>query len=316
MDTLTHALFGITIGIVSCTAPGLKEHPEVIFPITIASSLIPDIDVVTKPFKNENYLRAHRGITHTYPALFVLAFVAPLLTLIYSSEIDFFILYLISCISILSHQFLDILNPYGTLMIPRRGLTSVGTIYTFDPCFLSFLILAILFYSVPLIAIIFMSFSIIYVLIRQAAQMSIKKRYKRLYPDSYNIYVLSRLNPLSWNIIIENENDYVVAKFEPTDTIDLEIVPKVNIDDHTLELIKNTKIYRSFCRLAYCYNIEIIDEEDSRIIVLYDLKYKKKGTYYFRAIFRIKDDKIINSYVGFILSDDGFEKKLNSHKTN
>ena len=54
MDPITHALAGVTLGIVATQIPGFKENPNIVLGVGITSSVIPDIDVITKLFKNKN----------------------------------------------------------------------------------------------------------------------------------------------------------------------------------------------------------------------------------------------------------------------
>lgn len=313
MDTITHTLVGASIGLIASNIPALQDSTNIIVPIAIVSSLIPDIDVLTKPFKNENYLKAHRGITHTIPVILLLAFIAPLLSLIITKDIPFYALYIISLISIFSHFFLDIMNPYGTLMIPKSDLKRVGSIYTFDPIFLSLLILSIIMFKVLFLSIMFFIACFLYLSIRHISLVILKNKYKEKYPDSINVFIMSKINPLCWNVVIELEDKFIVAKFEPIHTIDRIEEKKVTLDNKYKDIIKDSKVYKSFLRLAYCYNINIKENNDEVIITLYDLKYRKKEFYYFRALFRIKDSKLVNSYVGYIFSDEEFMKKLNKN---
>jgi inner membrane protein len=68
MDNLTHTLTGIALG-----QAGLKRKTRYAFWALIIGSNLPDIDIVTAAGGESNYLKYHRGITHSLLGITVLA---------------------------------------------------------------------------------------------------------------------------------------------------------------------------------------------------------------------------------------------------
>src|SRR4051794_1777250 len=102
---------------------------------TIAGSQIPDIDTVLKLRNNAVYIRNHRGITHSIPAvilwpLIILAVVYP-----FFPEANLFHLWLWTFFAVFLHVFVDIFNAYGTQAIRpfSHKWVALGIINTFDP---------------------------------------------------------------------------------------------------------------------------------------------------------------------------------------
>ncbi len=310
MDPITHALAGVTLGIVATQIPGFKENPNIVLGVGITSSVIPDIDVITKLFKNKNYIRYHRNATHSLMGLPFLALIAPLVLFPFTENISFLALYLFSLICIVFHSFLDLLNPYGTRILPKRTFISYGVIYTFDPIFLflllsgafSFFISIYLTYQTILIM-------VSYFILRLIIQTRIKKKLSKMFPDAKKIFVLSRVIIYDWNVIIEFDDHFLVANY-CAELRNIDQVEKKDIPNQYKPLISFLKEYRAFTSISYCYNVEINEYPEYTEITLLDLKYRKKNFYYFRAIFRIKDNKLLNSYIGWVFSMDKFNKKV------
>ena len=84
MDTGTHVVMGIALGGLATLDPSVASSHATTTSVliaTIAGSQIPDIDTVLKLRNNAIYIRNHRGVTHSIPA--VLLWPLVLLAVIY-----------------------------------------------------------------------------------------------------------------------------------------------------------------------------------------------------------------------------------------
>ena len=121
MDPLTHALSGAVIG---CALPGRHHWWLPIWAAAIAAS--PDLDVlfVHNPLQ---YIEYHRGITHSFAGGLCLALLLALLPWLLHRRSPWTIpddsppfswnlpmLWLVSCLLIFHHIYLDCMNSYGT----------------------------------------------------------------------------------------------------------------------------------------------------------------------------------------------------------
>ena len=303
MDTGTHIITGIAIGVVGQSI--LKIPNEwTIYLTAIISSIIPDFDVLFKIKSNNSYVLNHRGLSHTIVLLPILALIAPSLCLPFNNS--FFHLFIISLIAIGIHLFLDVLNPYGTKLIPKKSDYQLNVIYTFDPIFFSILVIGtiISFFYIYIIILEILSF-ILYFAIRVIKKHNISKSLKKQYPESKRIFVLSKANPLKWHIIIEFDDSYLVGIYYKK-LILIDTIKKSPIPDIYFPSLITNQTYQAFIKKSIAHIYQKTDDG----FMLYDLKYRKKGFYYFRAYFTIKDNKIINSYLGWIFKEEKFIKKL------
>src|SRR5690625_476997 len=73
MDTGTHIAMGIALGGLATLDPVVSQDAalhKMVIAGTIIGSNAPDFDTVLKLRSNAVYLRHHRGITHSLPAVF------------------------------------------------------------------------------------------------------------------------------------------------------------------------------------------------------------------------------------------------------
>ncbi len=116
MDTLSHALIGLTLSRLDST----RELGAVAAVTLTTASLLPDIDVVSRVFGHRFYLKHHRGITHGLVVLPLEAVVLAGLLLGFWPEartVGFTALFSMSLVAMLVHIFFDILTPYGTKVL-------------------------------------------------------------------------------------------------------------------------------------------------------------------------------------------------------
>ena len=128
MDTATHLVMGVTLGSLATLDPAIAQSdigPQAVMLATIAGSNIPDIDTVLKLRNNAKYIRNHRGITHSIPAviLLVIPYKWHLFRLL--SDAPYLHLLLWSFIAVFLHVFVDIFNAYGTQAL--RPFTKMGS---------------------------------------------------------------------------------------------------------------------------------------------------------------------------------------------
>ncbi|PMP71803.1 MAG: hypothetical protein C0186_02900 [Thermodesulfovibrio aggregans] len=135
MDPVTHTLSGFVLG------KTLSKN-RLILAIILVSSLMPDIDILTRLYSKELFLMYHRGITHGIGALFLF----PLLPgIIFRKKLGFLKAYCCSFIAYALHLFLDLTNQYGTKIFSPFDWNSYNLSLTFiiDPYVLIPLLLAV-----------------------------------------------------------------------------------------------------------------------------------------------------------------------------
>ncbi|NWN98904.1 MAG: metal-dependent hydrolase, partial [Bacillus sp. (in: Bacteria)] len=116
MDTGTHFVMGIALGGLATIDPVVFNHPETyqsVLIATIVGSQIPDIDTVLKLRNNAIYIRNHRGITHSIPAVVLWPIIIALLLYLFYPEVNLLHVWLWTFLAVFLHVFVDIFNAYG-----------------------------------------------------------------------------------------------------------------------------------------------------------------------------------------------------------
>lgn len=117
MDTGSHLLFGATLGGLALIHPAAVHQPELAHAILAASligSYAPDLDTVARLKGYSTYIRVHRGLTHSLPALFIWpVLIAIPAALFFGVWEQVSLVLLWSFFAVAFHVLLDWFNVYG-----------------------------------------------------------------------------------------------------------------------------------------------------------------------------------------------------------
>ncbi len=117
MDNLTHTLTGIAIG-----QAGLKRKTRFAFWALIIGSNLPDIDIITAAGGQSNYLKVHRGMTHSLLGITLLAIILAASIFVpgrraspgkNAPPISLKWIFLLGWIAMACHVLMDYTNSYG-----------------------------------------------------------------------------------------------------------------------------------------------------------------------------------------------------------
>ncbi len=138
MDSGTHFVMGIALGGLALADPVVANHSMTFTAVmagTIIGSQAPDVDTVLKLRNNAIYIRHHRGITHSLPAVALWPILITAVLSFIIQDANVFHLWLWTFLAVALHVFVDIFNAYGTQAIRpfSRKWVALGVINTFDP---------------------------------------------------------------------------------------------------------------------------------------------------------------------------------------
>ena len=138
MDTGTHFVMGIALGGLATLDPVVVDGSvtaQAVLVGTILGSQAPDIDTILKLRNNAVYIRNHRGITHSIPAVLLWPILISLVTFAFLPEANLLHLWLWTFLAVFLHVFVDIFNAYGTQALRpiSKRWVALGVINTFDP---------------------------------------------------------------------------------------------------------------------------------------------------------------------------------------
>ncbi|MEK3980421.1 metal-dependent hydrolase [Psychrobacillus sp. FSL K6-2836] len=321
MDTGTHVVMGIALGGLSLIDPvvaGSTLTTTAVIAGTIIGSQAPDIDTVLKLRNNAVYIRHHRGITHSIPAVILWPILIAGVLWLILPEANLLHLWLWTFLAVFVHVFVDIFNSYGTQALRpfSRKWVALGVINTFDPIIFGIHVVGLLFWMfglnpVPtfltMYAVVF-----VYYILRFAVQHAVKNSVKHTIPDADEIIVAPTMKFLQWRVAAISKTHHYVGraygrsitiydKFERNPLPESELV-KAALKD------KNLSAFTSFSPI---YRWEITEFEHIYEVRLIDLRYRSNDYYPFVAVAHLNADlEIVNSYTGWIFSEDKLHKKL------
>lgn len=321
MDTGTHVVMGIALGGLATLDPTVASSHATTASVliaTIAGSQIPDIDTVLKLRNNAIYIRNHRGVTHSIPA--VLLWPIVLIAVIYPFFTDANLLHLWAWTfaAVFIHVFVDIFNAYGTQALRpfSNKWVALGVINTFDPFIFGIHVLGIFIWILganPGVTFLLMYAVIIgYYFMRYMAKKKVLVEVRTIIPDATEIIIAPTMRFHHWRIAAMNREQFFVGKalkdkVEILDRFQRIPVPKTPV----IEAAKKDKNLAAFLSFSPVYRWEVDEYTNFYEVRFIDLRYRSNGHYPFVAVVQLNRDlKPISSYTGWVFSEKKLRKKL------
>ncbi|WKA55832.1 metal-dependent hydrolase [Planococcus shixiaomingii] len=321
MDTGTHVVMGIALGGLAMADPVVASHPITMTAViagTIIGSQAPDIDTVLKLRNNAVYIRHHRGITHSIPAVILWPILITFVLGLIFQEANILHVWLWTFLAVFLHVFVDIFNSYGTQALRpfSNKWVALGVINTFDPIIFGAHLIALMFWAfgadpVWTISILYVLLFFYYV-VRFAVQAAVKHAVRNTVPGAKNIIVAPTIRFFQWRVAADSETHHYVGRaygrsINIYDKFLRHPLPSTNLMQAALK-DKNLAAFVSFSPL---YRWEISEIDGVYEVRLIDLRYRSNDYYPFVAVARLNHEyKVIQSYTGWIFSEDKLREKL------
>ncbi|WP_019242935.1 MULTISPECIES: metal-dependent hydrolase [Bacillus] len=321
MDTGTHIVMGIGLGALATLDPIVAESSltaQAIMFGTIIGSQAPDIDTILKMRNNAVYIRNHRGITHSIPAVLLWPLLITFVIYAFIPEANLLHLWLWTFLAVFIHVFVDIFNAYGTQAL--RPLTqkwiALGIINTFDPFIFGIHIAGLILWAFG--ADPGSTFLLVYVIIigyyvaRIREHKAIKASIKQNIPDARKIILSPTMRYHKWKVAISTEKNYIVGHMNNGQLTILDTFARIPLPDHpAIDIAKHDKNLAAFLSFSPIFRFEMEEGDDYVEVRFIDLRYRSNGHYPFVAIVRLDQDlSITNSYTGWVFSEEKLRKKL------
>lgn len=321
MDTGTHFVMGIALGGLATLDPVISNDPlmmQTVMVATIVGSQAPDFDTILKIRNNAVYIRNHRGITHSLPAIVIWPFVITGAINMFVPEINYLHLWLWTFLAVFLHVFVDIFNAYGTQAIRpiSKRWVALSVINIFDPfIFFTHVIAIILWRYGAHPGITFLSlYAIItvYYIWRYKAKQQVVKHAKKLHPNATHIFISPTFRWNVWHLVIRTPEKMYVAesrkhKINFFETYPFEPIP----DDPIINKAREDDNLSAFLSFSPSYRWEVEQLDNTYEVRFIDLRYRSKGHYPFVAIVQLDEDlNIISSYTGWVYSEETLKRKL------
>lgn len=307
MDTGTHLVMGIGLLGLAHLDPlvGLTEGSLMTVALaTVIGSQLPDIDTVLRVRGNATYIRHHRGISHSIPALLLYALLLPL-TLSFTGALPFTHLLFWSSLAILLHVFTDLLNSYGVQAF--RPFTSTWVSYNilpiFDPLLFGLHLIGFLLWIVGFdpgytFFIIYL-FLIPYIGWRGVLKRRIERRLKERGIEG-KVILLPTASPLRWDLLNYGEQRIRFGEVKGDDLTISHLIPYPETENNA---ITASSFYREVSNFLYFsrYPYPVCKEREFGYEVRWlDLRYLSKKSYPLLAVIYLdKDLEKIEAFVGW-----------------
>ncbi|GAB3804117.1 metal-dependent hydrolase [Virgibacillus kimchii] len=321
MDTGTHIVMGVAIGGLATLDPVVNQDPTLFHAVlvgTIIGSHAPDFDTVMKLKNNATYIRHHRGITHSIPAVIFWGIFLASIIYMFVPQVNFLHLWLWTFLAVIIHVLVDIPNAYGTQAFRpfSNKWIAHGFINTFDPYIFTLHIAGIgawvLGANPGYTWLTIYTVIILYYIKRYMDKREITKKIKDSFPDTEDIATSPTIKQNYWRLAITTRDKFYVgtvgnAHIEIIDEFDRLPLP----DSEIMTVAKKDKNIAAFLSFSPVYRWETKDFDDFTEVRFIDLRYRSKGYYPFVAVVQIDDNmNIMSSYTGWIFSEQKLQSKL------
>lgn len=321
MDTGTHVVMGLALGGLATLDPvvaGSAATATSVMIGTVVGSQAPDIDTVLKLRNNAVYIRNHRGITHSIPA--VLLWPLGIIAVVYPffPEANLLHLWLWTFLAVFLHVFVDIFNAYGTQALRPFSpkWVALGVINTFDPYIFGMHIVGLVIWGFG--ADPGYTFLAIYVVIvgyyifRFMTQRKVLREVKAIIPDATDIIISPTMKFHQWRIAVMNKHQFFVGRAHNHEVTILDQFNRVKIPESpVIEAAKRDKNLSAFLSFSPVYRWEVDEYDNYYEVKFIDLRYRSKDHYPFVAVVQLDMNlNILSSYTGWIFSEEKLRKKL------
>jgi inner membrane protein len=321
LDTGTHILMGVALGSIATLDPTVAQDPFLSHAVligTLAGSQAPDIDTILKLQNNAKYIRNHRGITHSIPAVWLWPLFITGIIVCFYSYVNVFHLWLWTFISVAVHVFVDIFNAYGTQALRpfTKKWIALGVINTFDPIIFALHVIGVglLFLGLHPGYTFLAIYGVIaaYYIIRLRQQAAIKQAIRAEIADVEQIITVPTFRFREWHLAITAKDYFYVARAKNGCIYILDQFEKCPLpDDPVIEAAKRDENVAAFLSFSPVYRWELHEYNDHYEVRFTDLRYRSKGYYPFVAVVQLdRDLNIVSSYTGWIFSEGKLRKKL------
>lgn len=321
MDTGTHIVMGVALGGLATLDPAVQNDPAMFNAVmlgTVVGSQAPDSDTVLKLRNNAVYIRHHRGITHSMPAVVFWGLALSGLIYAFNPELSFLHLWLWTFLAVIVHVFVDVFNAYGTQAYRpfTRRWVAYGFINTFDPYIFGMHIVGIMAWMLgapPAITWLTIYFILmLYYIKRYMDKRGLVKEIHRQLPNVKEIATSPTIRHNYWRIAVTTEDSYYVAKAENGHIEVVDQFDKIPLpDDPLIEKAMKDKNVSAFLSFSPVYRWEISYYDDFSEVRFIDLRYRTEDHYPFVAVVQIDDNmRHMSSYTGWVFSEQKLQKKL------
>jgi inner membrane protein len=322
LDSGTHLVIGLGLAGLAYIDPVVASDATISTAVmigTVLGSQAPDADGLMRFKGNAAYIKNHRGLSHSLPALVIWTlFITLLLSLVFHNlpilHVGMWVF-----IAVAFHVFTDLFNTYGTQAARPISEKWIGwnIIHIFDPFIFIVHLLAIILWAVGLgkpehiFPVLYVVIAVYYVF-RTVQHYSLTKSLANKDPlhsadDKY--ILIPTIHSNVWHVVkTQTTGCYVVGEFK---NHQLKWIDSITCSSHpAVDVSKKHPDIASFLYFSSYACAEVREQAWGFEVRWVDVRYRHRKQYPFVAVLLMdRDYKTIDSYVGWI-SESRIEKKL------
>lgn len=322
MDTGTHLVMGVGIAGLAHLDPVVAADPTLAFAVfigAVAGQQAPDLDTIVRLKGNAVYIKNHRGLSHSIPAIFLwtLLITAVLSLFFRSVPIWHAAFWVFAAVAI--HVFSDMFNAYGTQSLRpfTRKWVAWNIIHIFDPFIFISHVIAISAWALQLAkpGVIFgvlYAFLLIYYIWRSILHHRLEKKLPVLdkgNADGDKYMLIPTVQPNKWNVLKHRkDNSFMLGELRGGW---LHWVDRVRCDDHpAIDASRHHPDIAAFLSFTSFVCAELRRHDWGYEVRWADVRARHRKNYPFVAVLLLDHElNPIESYVGWI-SESRMEKRL------
>jgi inner membrane protein len=225
MDTGSHLLLGATLAGLAHVDPAIAQNPALAQAMmigTVIGSNAPDFDAVVRVKGITSYIRHHRGITHSLPALFLWpALISFPLAVLFALPSGWIHLYFWIFLAVLFHVVLDALNSYGVQCLHpfSKRWVHLDILAIFEPVLFllhgAALVLWLFFEQAPgpLFSLAYGA-TMVYIAVRAWQHRRLVRKVTDTLGFSGVCHVIPSFHLFHWRFVLETETGFYTGKIE------------------------------------------------------------------------------------------------------
>jgi len=321
MDTGTHIVMGIALGGLATIDPVVQNDQTLFYAVlagTIIGSHAPDFDTVFKLKNNATYIRHHRGLSHSIPAVIMWGLLISGIIYMFVPEVSYMHLWMWTFIAVILHVFVDFFNAYGSQGL--RPFTNKWVAFGFISTFDSYIFLLhiagigawILGMDPRFTWVTIYTVIVLYYIKRYLDKREIVRTIKEYFPETEEIATSPTLKQNYWRVAVTAGDKFYVGEVENGHITILDEFWRVPLpDEPVMNLAVQDKNAAAFLNFSPIYRWEINEYNKYTEVRFIDLRYRSNDHYPFVAVVQIDSDmKIISSFTGWIYSEEKLQNKL------
>ncbi|MGG2200285.1 metal-dependent hydrolase [Paenibacillus validus] len=283
MDTGSHLLFGTTLTGLAMLHPEVSADPvlfQAMLTATMVGSQAPDLDTLARVRGYSTYIRVHRGVTHSLPALFVWPLVLALpiaWTFGVWAHVGLLLAWIFAAVGF--HVLLDWFNAYGVQCFRpfTRKWQHLDVLSIFDPFLFALHAGGVLWWIASgtnpgLLFVAVYAVTAGYIAVRAAHHLRVVARVRHQLPYEGIYQVAPGFHWFRWQFVVETEDCFYTGHVRGKHVEVKDIYVKEAFDS-IVEASKSTDGVRAFLQFAQRIHVSCSAGQDGYVVKWRDVRF-------------------------------------------